>query len=83
MQANIFNNKYAAEQMNKQDHYFSLHGYKFIDLFAGIGGMRIPFDEMGAHCVFSSELDKYAVQTYIANHGHKPYGDIRVINETQ
>lgn len=59
----------------------SLSGYKFIDLFAGIGGIRIPFDELGAQCVFSSERDEYAVQTYIANHGNIPYGDITKINE--
>ena len=41
--------------------------FKFIDLFAGIGGMRIPFEELGGECVFTSEIDKFAQQTYEAN----------------
>lgn len=53
---------------------------KFIDLFAGIGGIRIPFDELGYECVFSSELDKYAQHTYNLNFGHTPEGDITKIN---
>lgn len=47
-----------------------------IDLFAGIGGIRLPFNEMGYRCVFSSEWDKYAQQTYLANFGEMPFGDI-------
>lgn len=54
--------------------------YKFIDLFAGIGGIRIPFEEYGGECVFSSEWDKFAQQTYAANHGHLPHGDITQID---
>ena len=41
--------------------------FKFIDLFAGIGGMRIPFDDLGGNCVFSSEIDKHAQSTYKDN----------------
>ena len=41
--------------------------FKFIDLFAGIGGIRIPFEELGGDCVFSSEWDKFSQQTYEAN----------------
>lgn len=48
----------------------------FIDLFAGIGGIRLPFSEMGYQCVFSSEWDKHAQQTYLANFGEMPFGDI-------
>ena len=48
--------------------------HTFIDLFAGIGGIRIPFDEMGYHCVFSSEWDARACQTYFANFGTVPFG---------
>lgn len=48
----------------------------FIDLFAGIGGIRLPFHELGYQCVFSSEWDKYAQQTYLANFGEMPFGDI-------
>jgi len=50
--------------------------FKFIDLFAGVGGIRLPFDELGGECVFSSEWDVHAQKTYEANFGHKPHGDI-------
>lgn len=52
---------------------------RFIDLFAGIGGIRIPFDELGYECVFSSEWDKAAAATYYANFGETPAGDITQI----
>jgi len=55
--------------------------FKFIDLFAGIGGIRIPFDELGGLCVFTSEFDKFAQKTYAANFGEKPSGDITLIDE--
>lgn len=55
--------------------------FKYIDLFAGIGGIRIPFEEQGGKCVFTSEWDKYAQQTYEANYGEKPNGDITQIKE--
>lgn len=55
--------------------------FKFIDLFAGVGGIRIPFQEFGGTCVFSSEWDKYSQQTYEANFEHKPNGDITQIDE--
>lgn len=44
------------------------HEFRFIDLFAGIGGIRRGFDEIGGECVFTSEWNKYAVRTYKANH---------------
>lgn len=47
--------------------------FSFIDLFAGIGGIRIPFDELGGDCVFSSEWDEKACETYLANFGVVPY----------
>lgn len=53
--------------------------FTFIDLFAGIGGIRLPFDELGGKCVFSSEWDKAAQTTYSANFGEIPYGDITKI----
>lgn len=53
--------------------------HTFIDLFAGIGGIRIPFDEMGYQCLFSSEWDAKACQTYFANFGTVPFGDITKI----
>src|ERR1051325_1678030 len=49
---------------------------KFIDLFCGIGGFRIAFDEAGANCVFSCDWDKYSQLTYETNFGEKPAGDI-------
>lgn len=55
--------------------------FTFIDLFAGIGGIRIPFDELGGKCVFSSEWDEHAANTYEANFGERPYGDITKIRE--
>ena len=58
----------------------SKKNFKFIDLFAGIGGIRIPFDELNGDCVFSSEFDKYAAQTYSENFGHLPHGDITKID---
>ena len=53
--------------------------FSFIDLFAGIGGIRIPFDELNGQCVFSSEWDKDAQDTYEANFGERPKGDITKI----
>ena len=53
--------------------------FKFIDLFAGIGGMRIPFDDLGGNCVFSSEIDKHAQSTYKDNFNELPHGDIKGI----
>lgn len=57
--------------------------HTFIDLFAGIGGIRIPFDELGYRCVFSSEWDAKACQTYFANFGTVPFGDITKIPATK
>lgn len=57
-----------------------LNGLKFIDLFAGIGGIRIGFEKQGAECVFSSEWDKPAQKVYEANFGEKPHGDINEIS---
>lgn len=54
--------------------------YKFIDLFAGIGGIRLGFQEYFGECVFSSEWNKYASMTYEANFNHKPAGDITQID---
>ena len=54
--------------------------FTFIDLFAGIGGIRLPFQELGGECVFSSEWDKFAQITYAANYGEVPKGDITKIS---
>ncbi len=53
--------------------------FTFIDLFAGIGGIRIPFQELGGKCVFTSEIDRFARETYKANFGEEPFGDINDI----
>lgn len=54
--------------------------FRFIDLFAGIGGIRLGFEHVGGHCVFSSEFDPDACTTYMANFGEYPSGDITKIN---
>ena len=54
--------------------------FSFIDLFAGIGGIRLGFESVGGHCVFSSEFDEDACITYQANFGEHPAGDITKIN---
>ena len=53
--------------------------FKFIDLFAGIGGIRLGFQNNGGKCVFTSEWDKFAQKTYAANFGELPHGDITKI----
>lgn len=60
----------------------SAHGdFRFIDLFAGIGGMRKGFESIGGKCVFTSERDRFCVETYLANHDcdHDVAGDITAI----
>ena len=54
--------------------------FRFIDLFAGIGGIRLGFESVGGKCVFSSEFDEDACKTYEANFGEHPSGDITKIN---
>ena len=64
-----FNNKIPFPSPKKSE-------FQFIDLFAGIGGFRIAMQNLGGKCVFSSEWDKYSKQTYFANFGEVPFGDI-------
>lgn len=57
--------------------------FKYVDLFSGIGGLRIPFDELGGKCVFSAEIDKHARTTYLENFqdsGHIFAEDIREVD---
>lgn len=54
--------------------------FKFIDLFAGIGGMRIAYQNSGGECVYSSEWNKFSQQTYEANFGDVPDGDITKVD---
>ncbi len=58
-----------------------LKNYRFIDLFAGIGGFHLALESMGASCVFASEWDKYAAATYEQNFHIRPAGDITQIDE--
>ena len=57
------------------------HKFTFIDLFAGIGGFHLAMHELGGKCVFASEWDKDAQETYAANYGIAPFGDITKIDE--
>jgi len=57
--------------------------FTFIDLFAGIGGIRLPFSRLGGRCEFTSEWDKFAQKTYKTNYGEMPDGDISKITNNQ
>jgi DNA (cytosine-5)-methyltransferase 1 len=59
---------------------YKLENLKFVDLFAGIGGFRIALEKFSLKCVFSSEYNKYAQETYTANFNEIPHGDITQIN---
>lgn len=54
--------------------------FKFIDLFAGIGGIRLAFQNLGGKCVFTSEWNNFSKKTYEANFGEVPFGDITKID---
>ncbi|WP_343744535.1 DNA (cytosine-5-)-methyltransferase [Chitinophaga sp.] len=55
--------------------------FRFIDLFAGIGGIRMAYQKLGGKCVFTSEWNNFAKRTYEANFGEMPFGDITQISE--
>jgi len=55
----------------------------FVDLFSGIGGFRIALESLNAKCVFSSEIDRWARETYVTNFGDVPAGDITKINSSE
>lgn len=69
----MLHSKLCNNKIKEQCHF------KFIDLFAGIGGMRLPFSELGGECVFSSEIDKFAKLTYQSFYDEIPRGDITKI----
>lgn len=56
---------------------------RFVDLFAGIGGFRLALESLGCRCVMSSEINTFARQTYAANFGELPSGDIREITSDE
>ena len=66
-----------SQAIDKNSRWYN---FRFIDLFAGIGGIRLGFESAGGHCVFSSEFDEDACKTYEANFGEHPSGDITKIN---
>lgn len=67
---------YVSDIHKKSEKALTNESFRFIDLFAGIGGMRIAFERAGGRCVYSSEWNKYSQQTYFANFGEQPEGDI-------
>lgn len=70
--AQLYLNQWKAPKfVHRKDAYFT-----FIDLFAGIGGFRLALQELGGKCVFTSEWDAKAQETYFENFGDIPYGDI-------
>ena len=66
-----------------QNNTVSFPVLKFVDLFAGIGGIRLALEKNGGECVFSSEWNKFACQTYEQNFGEAPAGDIREIRSKE
>ena len=57
--------------------------FRFIDLFCGIGGFRLGFEQTGCECVFSSDWDRWSQKTYAANFGETPVGDLRSVPVTE
>lgn len=76
----IFQLNLFHDLLNAPFHDSASPKFTFVDLFAGIGGIRIPFTELGGKCVFSSEWDKAAQISYSYNFGEVPFGDITKIN---
>ena len=68
---------------NNLNHKYNPNIFKFIDLFAGIGGLRIAFENVGGECVLSSEIDKKAKITYQYNFKDTPLGDIKQIKSKE
>lgn len=54
--------------------------YRFIDLFAGLGGFHLALEKLGCKCVFASELQQELQKLYFLNHGIKCHGDINQVN---
>jgi len=73
------NNQLNLFERSKLRNKSLYNKYKAIDLFAGIGGLRLGFEKFGCKFVFASEWDKHAQMTYEVNYNDKPYGDITKI----
>lgn len=71
MEYNLFSDFFKVPFPDPKEPKFT-----FIDLFAGMGGFRLAMQAQGGKCVFSSEWNKYAQKTYLANFGEMPFGDI-------
>lgn len=92
-QSKVIFTEYTQKQISKNSEELALlthkrevelaegADFKFIDLFAGIGGVRKSFEAYGGKCVFSSEIDQFAKYTYYSNFGVVPFGDIEEIDE--
>lgn len=63
------------------ERWYKMKKFKFIDLFAGIGGFHQALDQLGGECVFASEIDKYAIETYQENYHIDPNCNIREVDE--
>jgi len=74
----------AAVRSERCSEHSSEHSFTFIDLFAGIGGLRRGFDAIGGKCIFTCERDKHSQETYRANYPedeHEIYPDITTLRE--
>lgn len=66
--------------MKRNDLQMKTPTYKGIDLFCGIGGFRLAMEDNNVQCVFSSDIDKFAQETYYSNFKEKPVGDITQVD---
>ena len=69
---------YNENMLNIKDK--ALKGYRFIDLFCGIGGFHQALSDLGCECVFASDIDASCRETYRRNYGLEPAGDITKID---
>lgn len=73
---NSYNSNIESKLFEDKYEYKKSPKFTFIDLFAGIGGFRIAMQKLGGKCIFSSEWDSAAQETYFSNFGEVPFGDI-------